>query len=342
MEIIQVRGKISESTIIVGESISNLSKYIPGKGVYIITDENVDKLYGDKFSNFPKIVVKAGEASKNLLSVSEIYRWLLDAGADRSSFIVGIGGGVVCDIAGFVASTYMRGVEFGFVATSLLAQVDASVGGKNGVDLDGYKNIVGTFNQPKFIICDTSMLKTLPVVELSNGFAEMVKHCLIADAADFAFMENNIEKLMQCDVEVITPLLAKSVRIKASVVTTDEHEKGERKKLNLGHTWGHAVEKISGLPHGQSVSIGLEFAARLSAEKGLLENRDYMRIMNLLRELHLPICTSINPLRIFEALTKDKKKVDDSIDFILMKGIGNVVIERLELNEIKNFLVSHL
>ncbi|KAB2871053.1 MAG: 3-dehydroquinate synthase, partial [Bacteroidales bacterium] len=257
------------------------------------------------------------------------------------SFVVGIGGGVVCDIAGFVASTYMRGVEFGFVATSLLAQVDASVGGKNGVDLDGYKNIVGTFNQPKFVICETSMLKTLPAVELSNGFAEMVKHCLIADAADFAFMENNIEKLMQCDVEVITPLLAKSVRIKASVVTADEHEKGDRKKLNLGHTWGHAVERISGLPHGQSVSIGLEFAARLSTEKGLLEKRDYMRLMNLLRELQLPICTSINPLRIFEALTKDKKKVDNSVDFILMKGIGNVVIERLELNEIKSFLVSH-
>jgi 3-dehydroquinate synthase len=185
------------------------------------------------------------------------------------------------------------------------------------------------------------MLKTLPAAELSNGFAEMIKHCLIADAADFAFMEENIEKLMNCDVETITHLLAKSVRIKASIVTADEHEKGERKKLNLGHTWGHAVEKISGLPHGQSVSVGLEFAARLSVEKELLENRDYMRLMNLLRELQLPICTSINPLRIFDALTKDKKKVDDSIDFILMKGIGNVVIERLELNEIKNFLVSH-
>lgn len=341
METILVKGKTSESTIIVGESIANLSKYIPGKGVFIITDENVDKLYSNSFPNFPKYVVKAGEASKNLLSVSEIYRWLLDAGADRSSFVVGIGGGVVCDIAGFVASTYMRGIEFGFVATSLLAQVDASVGGKNGVDLDGYKNIVGTFNQPRFVICDISMLKTLPSVELSNGLAEMVKHTLIADAADFAFMEENIERLMGCDVEVITYLLAKSVHIKASIVSADEQEKGERKKLNLGHTWGHAVEKISGLPHGQSVSIGLEFAARLSTEKGLLEKRDYMRLMNLLRELQLPICTSINPLRIFEALTKDKKKVDNSVDFILMKRIGNVVIERLELNEIKSFLVSH-
>ncbi len=340
METIQVKGKKSESTIIVGESISNLSKYIPSKGVYIITDENVDKIYSNIFPNFPKYIVKPGEESKNLLSVSEIYRWLLDVGADRSSFIVGIGGGVVCDIAGFVASTYMRGVEFGFVATSLLAQVDASVGGKNGIDLDGYKNIVGTFNQPKFVICDTSMLKTLPAVELSNGFSEMVKHCLIAVADDFVFMEENIEKLMNCDVEVITHLLAKSVRIKANIVTADEHEKGERKKLNLGHTWGHAVEKVSGLPHGQSVSIGLEFAARLSVEKGLLEKRDYMRLMNLLRELQLPICTSINPLKIFDALTKDKKKVDDSIDFILMKGIGNVVIERFQLNEIKSYLVK--
>ncbi|MGE0079398.1 MAG: 3-dehydroquinate synthase [Bacteroidales bacterium] len=338
METILVKGKTSESTIIVGENIANLSKYILGKGVFIITDENVDKLYSNNFPDFPKYVVKAGEASKNLLSVSEIYRWLLDVGADRSSFIVGIGGGVVCDIAGFVASTYMRGIEFGFVATSLLAQVDASVGGKNGVDLDGYKNIVGTFNQPRFVICDTLMLKTLPSVELSNGLAEMVKHTLIADAADFAFMEENIERLMGCDVEVITSLLAKSVRIKASIVSADEQEKGERKKLNLGHTWGHAVEKISGLPHGQSVSIGLEFAARLSTEKGLLQNRDYMRLMNLLRELHLPICTNINPSRIFDALTKDKKKVADSIDFILMKGIGEVIIERIGLVDIQNFI----
>lgn len=340
METILVKGKTSESTIIIGESIGNLSKYIPMGNVFIITDENVDRLYGNKFPDFPKFVVKAGEGSKNLLSVSEIYRWLLDVGADRSSFIVGIGGGVVCDIAGFVASTYMRGVEFGFVATTLLAQVDASVGGKNGVDLDGYKNIVGTFNQPKFVICDTSMLKTLPALELSNGFAEMVKHSLIADASDFTFMEENIEKLMNCDIDTLTPLVAKSVRIKANIVAADEFEKGERKKLNLGHTWGHAVEKISGLSHGKSVSIGLEFAARLSTEKGLMDNREYMRLMNLLRELNLPICTNINPLRIFDALTKDKKKVADSIDFILMKGIGNVVVERLSLNEIKGFLVK--
>lgn len=340
METIIVKGKSSESTVIVGEIIENIPKYIPPKGVFIITDDNVKRHCNSRFPEFPVYSIGAGETSKNLQTAAEIYRWLLNAGADRSTFILGIGGGVVCDIAGFVASTYMRGVSFGFVATSLLAQVDASVGGKNGVDLDGFKNIVGTFNQPKFVICDTSMLLTLPRVEWSNGFAEMVKHALITDSEKFSFMESHVSELLGCNIDVITPLVAKSVQIKANIVSTDEHERGERKKLNLGHTWGHAVEKVSGLPHGQSVSIGIEFAARLSTSKGLLEKKDYMRILDLLRNLRLPVSTHINHQLIFDVLVKDKKRTSDAVDFILINGIGNAVIERLSLGEIRDFAVK--
>jgi 3-dehydroquinate synthase len=340
MERIEIEGAHGSSSVFVGETLGNVNNFIPSSNVFIITDERVYAYHSEGFPKFPTYCVAPGESSKNLEVAGELYRWLLEMGADRTSFILGIGGGVVCDLAGFVASTFMRGVAFGFVATTLLAQVDASVGGKNGVNLNGYKNIVGTFSQPNFVICDTNLLSTLPQEEYLNGFAEIVKHTLIADAQMFSFIEQNIEEVKTFSPIILERLVAHSVRIKAAIVQTDEFEKGERKKLNLGHTWGHAVEKVTGLSHGKSVSIGMEFAARLSVSKGLLDNRDYMRIMNILRDLNLPICIKVNPMRIYEALMKDKKKANTSIDFILMRGIGSVAIERLPLDEIRNFVES--
>ncbi|MFP4367080.1 MAG: 3-dehydroquinate synthase, partial [Bacteroidales bacterium] len=161
MEKIEVKLKDRQSVVVVGECMNNLKKYLKGRKTFIITDSNVDNIYRKRFPRCPVYVVEPGEKSKDLKVVADICRWLLESGADRGAFIAGIGGGVVCDLAGFVASTYMRGVKFGFVATSLLAQVDASIGGKNGVNLDGYKNIIGTFTQPEFVICDVDMLVTL-------------------------------------------------------------------------------------------------------------------------------------------------------------------------------------
>lgn len=340
MEVV-INALSSRSRVIIGDTFQNLANLLPHEDVFVITDGNVYPLLGQLKSKYPTYTITPGESSKSLVVAQNIYEWLLENGAHRFSFILGFGGGVVCDIAGFVASTYMRGIRFGFVATSLLAQVDASVGGKNGLNLDGYKNIIGTFNQPEFVICDVLMLKTLPNEELANGFAEIVKHTLIADAKMFGFIEENVEGLLNRNGKIIEKLVEHSVGVKAGIVQVDEFERDERKKLNLGHTWGHAVEKLSGLPHGQSVSIGLEFAARLSVEKGLLGGHDYQRLINLLQELRLPIHTTLNPLQLFNALTRDKKKIADSVDFILMKGIGEVVIERLTLTTIKNFLVQN-
>ncbi|HQA76241.1 MAG TPA: 3-dehydroquinate synthase [Salinivirgaceae bacterium] len=338
MEKVLIKGKNSESTILIGESIDNLTNYIPSKQVYIITDQNVNILYEQHFPNFPKYVIVTGEDSKNLASLVKIYQWLLESGADRNSFVVGIGGGVVSDIAGFVASTFMRGISFGFVATTLLSQVDASIGGKNGVNLDNYKNIIGTFNLPKFVICDISMLKTLSGVELSDGFAEMIKHCLIASFSDFEFMEQNADKLIKCDIETITPLLARSIQIKADIVNNDEKETGLRKTLNLGHTWGHAIEKTTNLSHGHSVSLGLEFAARLSHKRELITHRDYMRLVGLLRSFNLPVCYNVDRSEVFDALTKDKKKNGSVIDFIFLNGLGSVIIEKISFDELKKFV----
>jgi 3-dehydroquinate synthase len=338
MKTFTIDGLSSNSTVIIGESLSNVCTYLRKDKVFIVTDCNVNTHHGNRFPKFPCYVCDAGENSKNLENVGNICLWLLENGADRNSFLLGIGGGVVCDLAGFVASTYMRGVDFGFVATSLLAQVDASVGGKNGVNLDGYKNIIGTFNQPTFVLCDIGALETLPAEEFSNGFAEIVKHTLIADAQMFDHIEANADTLKKYSPALLHQLVAHSIAIKAQIVQADERESGERKKLNLGHTWGHAVEKLTGLSHGKSVSIGLEFAARLSVKKGLLKQRDYMRIINLLRELDLPICHKINPLHIFEALKMDKKKSSQSVDFVLMNGIGNVIIQNISFDEIAEFI----
>lgn len=337
MEEMLIKGQRGSSRVIIGESVSNINAYIPSENVFIITDKNVFRCHGKSYPNFQVYTVEPDEQSKSLNLVDTICRWLLENNANRNSFILGIGGGVVCDLAGFIASTFMRGIDFGFVATSLLAQVDASVGGKNGVNIAGYKNIVGTFNQPKFVICDTHLLSTLPNEEYLNGFAEIVKHTLIADAEMFEFIEANIDELKTYNPALLERLVAHSVKIKAAIVQADEHEKGERKKLNLGHTWGHAVEKVTGLSHGESVSVGLEFSARLSSKKGLITNNEYWRIVNLLIALNLPICVKNNPAEIYDAMVMDKKKNGDSIDFILMRGIGDVIVERIGLDKIKEF-----
>lgn len=338
MEKIEIQGLYGKSVILIGESIKNVGNYLPNAKIYIITDKNVQAHQGENFPTFPTYCISPGEGSKTLEVAAKIYTWLLDEDANRHSFILGIGGGVVCDLAGFVASTFMRGIPFGFVATSLLAQVDASVGGKNGVNLDGYKNTVGTFTQPSFVICDIEALSTLPREEFSNGFAEIVKHTLIADAQMFDYIEENIETIKKFNPEALEQLVSHSVRIKAGIVQSDEREGGVRKTLNLGHSWGHAVEKITNLPHGKSVSIGIEFAARLSTTKGFLTKKDYIRIANLLLSLGLPVCVNVNPQKIFEIMVKDKKRTGSCIEFILLNGIGNVKIVPLSLDEISTFI----
>lgn len=337
METIEVNLKDRHSVVVVGECINNLKKYLKGRKTYIITDSNVDNIYRKRFPGCPVYVIEPGEKSKDLKVVSDICRWLLESGADRGAFIAGIGGGVVCDLAGFVASTYMRGVKFGFVATSLLAQVDASIGGKNGVNLDGYKNIIGTFTQPEFVICDVDMLMTLPEKEFVNGLAEVVKHALINDIDQVSHLEKFNIPILAKDRNEMEYIVGHSVKIKAKVVENDEMEQGERRKLNLGHTWGHAVEKIASMPHGESVSVGLAFAAGLSVKKGLLKEDERRRILNLLTGFDLPVMSQADPAGVFDAMVKDKKKEGDAIHFILMKGIGNVIVEPVDVRELNKF-----
>ncbi len=331
-------GKFGTSTVWVGERIGNLAEHLPSGSVFAITDENLYRHYPEPFKDIPVFVLKPGEQSKTIASIEEICRWLMDQGAGRDAFILGVGGGVVCDIAGFAASVFMRGVAFGFVATSLLGQVDGCIGGKNGVNLDGYKNIIGNFSQPRFVICDTRMLHTLPEVEFRNGLAEVIKHALIADGEMFDYIRKHHDDILRLKPEAINYLVKRSVEIKAAIVSADEREQGERRKLNLGHTWGHAVEKTDGIPHGQAVSIGLEFAAALSVKKDLLSHNDREEIAGLLKKFRLPVKTQTPNREIFEALQKDKKKENDYLYFILMDGIGKVRVEPVTLSELLSFI----
>jgi 3-dehydroquinate synthase len=242
MKKLLVRGSSGSSQLLVGESIDNLSRYIEPLRTIIITDKTVQGLYQDRFPDCPVIAMDQGEKIKTLETVKDLYGRLVELEADRSAFILAIGGGIVCDVAGFVASTYMRGIHFGFVSTTLLAQVDASVGGKNGVNFGGYKNMVGVFNQPEFVVCDLAMLKTLPVREILCGYAEIIKHGAIADARMLDFLETHRDAALDLDQAIVAFLVYRSVEIKAGVVTRDERERGERRKLNFGHTFGHAIE----------------------------------------------------------------------------------------------------
>ena len=330
-----IKGNTGKSTIILGESVTQLKQYIKGRKYVIITDENVNQLYGERFPGDDFIIIGTGEGSKTLNTIETIYKKFLDFKLDRSSFVVAVGGGLVCDVAGFAASTYLRGIEFGFVPTTLLAQVDASVGGKNGVNFQGYKNIIGTFNQPEFILADFSLLKTLDKQYLGCGFAEAVKHGAIADSSLFAFMEEHADDIKNLESTSIEYIVNASIVIKSAIVNKDEKEKNERRKLNFGHTFGHAIEKTLGLPHGEAVSLGMVVAANLSQKLGGLADSKAKRLIKLLARFDLPIKIDADKQDIKDAIRKDKKRYGDSIKFVLISDIGKSFIQDVTLKELE-------
>lgn len=333
-----IRGQNGDSRIILGESIDNLAAYTAGRQTIVMTDENVYRCHRERVPDNRVIVIPPGEEHKTLYTVETIYQKMFDLGFDRSGLVVAIGGGIVCDVAGFAASTYLRGVAFGFVPTTLLAQVDASVGGKNGVNFGGYKNLIGTFNQPEFVLVDFNLLKTLPTRALGCGFAEALKHGAIANPELFAFMESQAEALKALDPASIERIVSDSIVIKSAVVNQDEKEHGERRKLNFGHTFGHAIEKTLGLPHGEAIAIGMVVAARLSAQRGYLSNADVTRLTAALTRLDLPVSVKVDPERMIDALWKDKKRYGDTIKFILLERIGSAIIQDVTVQELETVL----
>ena len=338
MKEIQLHTGTSSSRLLIGESISNAGKYLHGTKTVIITDDNVFRCHGEKYPPGLLIRIKPGESSKTLDVISGIYGQLIQNEVDRTSFILGIGGGVVCDIAGFVASTFLRGLPFGFVATSLLAQVDASIGGKNGVNYKGFKNMVGVIRQPDFVLCDPELLKTLDPVEYRQGFAEVVKCAAIYDASLFSFLEASVREALDGDPGVMEKIVFESAKTKSRVVEKDEKESGERKKLNFGHTFAHAFEKLSGIPHGHAVSIGMVITAGISEKLGLIPASDTMRLTTLLEKFGLPVSYPQMSGEVFEVMKNDKKRGGDQISLVLLDEIGNAILKDVSLGELKNWI----
>jgi len=283
------------------------------------------------------LTISPGEGSKKLEVIEHLAEKLLEAGIDRTGFILAVGGGVVCDIAGFLASVYMRGIRCGYVSSSLLSQVDASTGGKNGVNCGGFKNILGIIRQPEFVICDPSMLRSLPEAEYLSGLAELIKTAFIGDKELFELIDRSYKEIMDRDEGLLTVLEAKSVKFKAFVVSEDEREKGLRRILNFGHTYGHAIEMHKSVKHGFAIAAGMELATDFSLKKGLISGVEKDRIVNLLRRFGLIEEHNIPDDQIGQLLLRDKKKTGSDINFVFTEGIGKAIVRKVSVDEVIDF-----
>jgi len=328
----------SVTTCYFDAAFSTLNELVDADRMVIVTDENVFNRNRAKFEGLKTIVVKAGEEFKTQSTVDSIIQQLIAFSADRKSTIVGVGGGVVTDIAGYAASVYMRGLPFGFAPTSLLAMVDASVGGKNGVDVGPYKNLVGIIRQPKFLLYDSAFLQTLPHAEWVNGFAEIIKHACIKNAEMFADLERSDIGFFKKNTAAMNDLIMKNVKIKSDVVMNDEFEQGERRLLNFGHTWGHAIETQLKIPHGHAVAIGMVMAARLSQHLTGFDGTQ--RLIKLLQQYELPVSADVDEGETFRLLKMDKKKDSASMNYVLLSGIGEAVVRKLSIDELEKMIIN--
>lgn len=308
----------------------------------LITNEHIAQLYPGIFKGCKTLVLPPTESSKDLETIGALAKQLLGAEATKKTTLIGIGGGVVTDITGFLASVYLRGVRFGFVPTTLLGMADAAIGGKNGVNVGMNKNILGTISQPEFILFDMRFLDTLPDDEWSNGFAEIIKYACIFDADMFEELSrNNISYYRDNGDDAMSKLIEKCVAWKNKTVLEDEKENGVRKLLNFGHTAAHAIEHLYELPHGKAVSIGMIIACMISVQVAGLDKNVPENLKTLLSQYHLPVRQQIDAKKAMELLRMDKKRAGDRIDYIVLEKIGKAVVHSLPFDVIENALTEY-
>ncbi len=305
----------------------------------VVTDSRVDELYGEAVLNLldgkclkaAKYVFPEGEKYKTLDTVKDVYRFLIQEGFDRKDMLIALGGGVVGDLTGYTAATYLRGIDFVQVPTTLLSQADSSIGGKTGVDFDGYKNMVGAFKMPRLVYMNLAVLATLEDRQFFSGFAEIMKHGLIRDSIFYEWLIENMYEICERDLNVLQEMLQRSCSIKKLVVEKDPTEQGDRALLNLGHTIGHAIEKYKDfeLYHGECVALGCVAAAYISWKKDMLAMEEYYEIRDMFVPFNLPISVDdIDPSEILKLTKSDKKMEAGNLKFILLKKIGKAVIDR--------------
>ncbi|MDP4261536.1 MAG: 3-dehydroquinate synthase [Bacteroidota bacterium] len=317
-------------------SFSHLKKIVDQKHTVLITDENVYDAHRKRFNGWNTIVLKAGEDYKIQATADAVIEQLIDFEADRKTTLAAIGGGVVTDMTGYVASVYMRGISFGFVPTSLLGMVDASIGGKNGIDVGVFKNMVGTIRQPSFILHDMSFLDTLPQKEWENGFAEIIKHACIKDVTLFRQLETNSYKTYRDDKKLIAGLVRHNAIIKTKVVQQDEFEKGDRRLLNFGHTLGHALENQYELSHGQAVAIGMAYASVISEE--ITGFKDASKVTRLLLQYDLPTFVEFDRQKVFNVMKMDKKREKKEMNYVLLEKIGKGIVKPIPVNKLEKII----
>ena len=340
MHIETVNLEDSSYPIFIGEgaslSLENFEGYVAGKDIAIVTNEVVAPLYlneiSDLFSkmNVIEYILPDGEQEKKLKTVHKIIDRLMEAGFGRDSTLIALGGGVVGDITGFTASIFMRGINFIQIPTTLLAQVDASVGGKTAVNHKSGKNLIGSFYQPQCVICDSIFLATLEATEISAGLAEIIKYGLIFDSEFFQWLQKNMQQILSNDRAAVDYVIQRSCAIKAEIVAQDEKEQSVRALLNFGHTFGHAIEKLTGYgnwTHGDAVAVGMVLAARLSENMSLITPEDVQNIEEILTAANLPISLpNIDPDELLAAMQSDKKVKDRNIQLVLLKNIGEAFL----------------
>ncbi len=319
-------------------SLAQIGNLVEKDRSVFITDQHIFDLHKKYFKGTKCIHIPAGESFKVQYIVDQIIEQLIGFGVDRQTTIIGVGGGVVTDITGYVASVYMRGIPFGFVPTSILGMVDASIGGKNGIDIGNYKNMVGVIRQPGFLFYDVSLLQSLPSEEWVNGFAEIIKHAAIKDQSLFKELEKNSINSYRKNKKALTDLIRRNVMIKSGIVQKDEFEGNERRLLNFGHTLGHAVENVYKLPHGHAISIGMKAACLISED--MLNFKGTARVTGLLRQYGLPVDIPVDFGKVVEIMRMDKKKTRDIMHYVLLEKIGNAVIKPIPMNHLEKLLYS--
>lgn len=326
----------SGSVIYYEDKAASLWQHYAGTDIILLTDEQVASAHPELFKGRRCIILPAGEHSKSLATIEQVMNKLAALGATRQTLLVGIGGGVITDIAGFAASVYMRGIKCGFIPTTVLGMTDAAIGGKNGVNLGLYKNIIGTIRQPSFILNDVSLLSTLPLNEWSNGFAEIIKYACLFDSELFHELATNNLDHYYTDTTAIQAVISRCVNWKNKIVAIDEHEKNERKLLNFGHTAAHAIENLYELPHGQAVALGMVIAMKLSEQVTGMAGSKTHALQQMLQQYNLPVTYNIDVPQAMNILRMDKKKISaDTIDYILLKDIGEPIIRPLALDVIE-------
>jgi 3-dehydroquinate synthase len=330
--------KLSTSTVsfILDGRFSAIDKLVNKANAFYITDENVYALHQNKFKGKKTIVFPSGEEHKQQATIDFIVEALLNLGATREAILVGVGGGVVTDMVGYVAGIYMRGVQVGFVPTTILAMVDASIGGKNGIDVGIYKNMVGLIRQPSFLLYDLDFLQTLPSHQWENGFAEIIKHAAIKDAKMMKALASHDLAFYQKNKKELSALIQKNVQIKMKVVQKDEFEKGDRKLLNFGHTIGHAIENEHALLHGHAISIGMVYAAKIS--QVLQGFNDTGLLVATLKQYGLPTNMHFNIEQAMQVMQKDKKKATAGMQYVVLKKIGQAMYETIPMKSLEKLI----